>query len=315
MKKVLVTGASGFIATNVVPALLKIGYHVTGLDRLPCTNIVPTKNYKFMQKDIEDLESVEGFDFVIHLAFATSIPGSIQDPVGTTYNNIDLGVKMLELSKRAGVKKFLYPSTASLYGNQPLPWKESMSAFPTEPYSLQKYSLERFTRYYATIGLPTVIFRLFQVFGENQRHDTALKKFFDCRREGKPIPVTETANGGVSPRRDFLYTDDIASAFCLALASDKVGKGEIINLASGFTYSIREVAEIISDKTVSIPRRSYDLDEHRANVSKAKELLGWKAKTDVKVWLREYVKGIPTPEQSKLSRSESLRKIPLASTK
>ena len=290
-KKVLVTGASGFIASHLIPKLLMEGASVTGLDRLPCRLLKPSKDFDFIQKDIENLESVEGMGAVIHLAFETSIPGCMKDPVGTTYNNVDLGVKMLELSKRAGVKKFLYPSTASLYGNQPLPWHEGLPAFPNEPYSLQKYTMERFLKYYADNGLPTVIFRLFQVFGENQRQDQVLAKFYQCRKEGKPIPVTQTAvAGGGSARRDFVYAGDIAEAFCMALASDTVGTGEIINIASGYNYTIREIAEIVSDKIETIPRRSFDLDEHLANVTRAKELLGWQIKTDVKTWLRSYLK-------------------------
>lgn len=291
MEKVLVTGASGFIASHMIPSLMKAGYHVVGLDRLPCTHVAPAPNYEFIQKDIDDVDSVAGMDYVIHLAFETSIPGCMKDPVGTTYNNLDLGVKMLELSKQAGVKKFLYPSTASLYGKQELPWKEDMATFPGEPYSLQKYAMERYLKYYADNGLPTVVFRLFQVFGERQRQDQVLAKFFRCLKEGVPIPVTQTeAKDGGSARRDFVYAGDIAEAFTMGIQSDKVGKGEIINIAGGYNYTIREIAEIISDKIETIPRRSFDLDEHLADVTKAKELLGWTAKTDVKDWLRTYLK-------------------------
>ena len=167
-----------------------------------------------------------------------------------------------------------------------------MPAYPAEPYSLQKYALERFCHYYATQGLPTVIFRLFQVFGERQRADQVLARFFQCRKEGKPIPVTQTEKGGTlsSAKRDFVYVGDIAEIFCEALTSDRVGKGEIINIASGSHYTIREIAELISDKIEIIPKRSFDLDEHLADISKAKELLGWEAKTDIKVWLKAHVK-------------------------
>lgn len=286
------TGASGFIASHVVPVLLKAGLEVVGLDRLPCSHISPSNNFTFLHKDLADLRSVHGIDYVIHLACATNIPQSIADPVGTTYNNVNLGVKLLCLSKDAGVKKFLFPSTASLYGNQSLPWKESMPAYPSEPYSLQKYTMERFCRYYADNGLPTVIFRLFQVFGERQRQDQVLAKFFQCRKERSPIPITQTTDGdsSKSPKRDFVYAGDIAEAFLRALSSENVGKGEIINLASGYNYTIREIAERISDNIECIPKRNFDLDEHLADVTQAKKLLDWKARTDIKTWLKEYVK-------------------------
>lgn len=292
----MVTGASGFIASHAVPALLRAGYAVVGLDRLPCRLMPPSERFTFVKQDIAELKDLKGFDYVIHLAFATNIPNAIADPVGTTYNNIDLGVKILQLAKEAGVKKLLYPSTASLYGNQPLPWKENMPVFPSEPYSLQKYAMERFCRYYAGNGLPTVIFRLFQVFGEHQRQDTALYKFFHCRLEQKPIPITQnTAQAGFkSARRDFIYAGDIAEVFVKALTSDKVGKGEIINIASGHNYAMLEIAKLISDKIEFIPKRGFELDEHLADVTLAKKLLGWRAKTDIKVWLKKYIKSLIT---------------------
>src|SRR6266550_4683548 len=107
--KVLVTGASGFIASTLIPSFLKAGYTVVGIDRLDCTFIPKQKGFTFIKKDLEDVDSLAGFDYVVSLAFATNIPKSIIDPMGTTYNNLDLGVKMLELSKQAGVKKFIYP--------------------------------------------------------------------------------------------------------------------------------------------------------------------------------------------------------------
>ncbi len=290
-KRVLVTGASGFIASHLVPALLAAGYEVTGMDKL--AHALPRhKNFQFIRKDIAALTSLAGYDYVVHLAFATNIPKSILDPVGTTYNNIDLGVKVLELAKQAGVKKVLYPSTASLYGGQPTPWRENMAVFPGEPYSLQKYAMERFCRYYADNGLPTVVFRLFQVFGENQRQDTALAKFFRCRKEGRPIPITRTTAqaGFKSARRDWIYAGDIAQAFLAALKSDRAATGEVINIGTGRTYTIREIAGLISDKIEFIPKRGFESDKHLADITKAKKLLGWSPRTDVKVWLKKFVK-------------------------
>lgn len=295
--KVLVTGASGFIASHMVPTLLKNGFHVVGVDRRPCTLLTPSDKFEFIQKDLADLDDLSGIDYVIHLAFETSIAESITEPVSTTYNNIDLGVKMLQKAKEAGVKKFLYPSTASLYGSQPLPWHEDLPAYPSEPYSLQKYALERFCQYYAENGLETVIFRLFQVFGENQREDQVLAKFYSRKKENKPIPIMETADGdrSKSAKRDWVYVGDIADVFCKALTSDSVGKGEIINVASGRTTSIRDLAEMISDNIEYIPKRSFDLDEHLADVKKVKKLLGWEATTEVKEWLKKYVQTLQEP--------------------
>lgn len=288
--KVLVTGASGFLASHIIPTLLEAGNRVVGVDRRKC-RLPKHRNFTFLQKNISGLGALRGVDYVIHLACATNIPKSIQDPVATTHDNIQLGVKMLELARQAGVKKFLFPSTASLYGSQPTPWKEDLRAFPNEPYSLQKYTMEKFCEYYARNGLPTVIFRFFQVFGENQRRDTALAKFLRCRRENKPIPITRTTAqaGFQSARRDFIYAGDIAKACLAALESVRAGNGEIINIASGYTYTIQEIAELISDKIEFIPKRAFETDEHWADISRAKELLNWKPQTDIKDWLRQTV--------------------------
>lgn len=288
---IIVTGASGFLASHLIPHLLSSGHKVTGIDRRPCA--LPSHEwFTFVQEDIKDTRTFDGADAVVHFAFATNIPYSIQFPVETTYNNVVLGVRMMELSRQANVKKFIYPSTASLYGTNPLPWREDMQVQAAEPYSLQKFANEQFGQYYAKNGLPTVIFRFFQVFGENQRNDTALYKFFQCRKEGKPIPITQTTAqaGFSSAKRDFIYAGDIARVILQAILSDRVGHGEIINIASGYNYTIQEIAEIISDKIEFVPKRGFESDEHLADISKAKELLGFRPQTDIKAWLKEFVK-------------------------
>lgn len=288
---VLVTGASGFLASHAVPLLLASGYRVTGVDLRPC-QLQPHPRFTFAQNNISGLTSLDGTDFVIHLACATNIPNSIADPVGTTENNLALGVRLLELSRQAGVKKFLFPSTASLYGGQPVPWREDLPAQPVEPYSLQKYAMERFCQYYAArAGVPTVIFRLFQVFGENQRSDTALAKFFECRRQKKPIPITQTTAQAAfrSARRDFIYAGDIVRAWIASLESSAVPPGETINIASGHTYTIEEIARLISDRIEFVPRRGFETDIHCGDISKAKSLLNWQPQVDIKDWLKDYV--------------------------
>ncbi len=288
---IIVTGASGFIASHVIPHLLSQGHKVTGIDRRPCA-LPKHEWFTFVQQDINDTQSFESADAVVHLACTTNIPYSIQFPVETTFNNVVLTVRMLELARFAHVKKFIYPSTAALYGTNPLPWREDMPAHAAEPYSLQKYMGEQFCEYYAKNGLPVVILRFFQVFGENPRSDTVLYKFFQCRKEGKPIPITQTASpaGSSSAKRDFIYAGDIARAVLQTILSDRVGHGEIINIASGYNYPIREIAELISDKIEFIPKRGFETDEHLADVTRARDFLGFRAQTDIKAWLKEHMK-------------------------
>ena len=134
MKTILITGASGFIAPHVIKASLDKNLMVMGIDILdqnPEEKVVH-KNYTFKKMDVRDLnlEIMKNVDYVLHLAFVTNIPNSIQNPVDTTKDNIDMTVFLLKLCVEAKVKKFLFPSTGSLYGNNPIPWNEDMMALP-----------------------------------------------------------------------------------------------------------------------------------------------------------------------------------------
>ena len=126
MKKILITGASGFIAPHIVEKALEKDFKVFGVDILEDEKNISNKNYEFIRKDVRDLdlEFLKDIDYVVHLAFVTNIPNSIQNPVDTTKDNIDMTVFLLKLSANAGVKKFLFPSTGSLYGNNPIPWTD-----------------------------------------------------------------------------------------------------------------------------------------------------------------------------------------------
>jgi nucleoside-diphosphate-sugar epimerase len=196
-------------------------------------------------------------------------------------------IHMLELAKEAGIKKFMFPSTASLYGNNKTPWTEDMTAEPIEPYSWQKLSLEFACKLYAKNGMPTVVFRFFQVFGEFQREDTALAAFLRAKKDGKPITLTKThaQSSFKSGQRDFIYVGDLVEAVVMATDSDKTGKGEVFNVASGEVHTMEEVANAIGAEVVWIPRREYEVERHHGNIDKLLEL-GWKPKTDVIQWLK-----------------------------
>src|SRR6266480_3596733 len=222
MPKVVITGVAGFIGPHIVDECLKRGWQVLGVDLLPCDIRAP--GFSFLQKDARDLtpDELRGVDYIVHLAFVTNIPNSIQHPIDTTRDNIEMTVRLLESATQAGVKKVAFPSTASLFGNNPTPWREDMPPDPIEPYSWQKLSCEHLLRMWTTrYGLPTVILRLFQVFGENQRKDTAMAAFFRARQEGRSITLTETTaqSSFRTGQRDFVYVKEVAEAFARALES------------------------------------------------------------------------------------------------
>tara|TARA_X000001036_G_scaffold432290_1_gene467940 strand:- start:201 stop:1097 length:897 start_codon:yes stop_codon:yes gene_type:complete len=293
MKKVLVTGSSGFIANHVIENLIDSKFDVLGVDILDPSE--PIKKCKYLKKNVLDLtkQDIDGVDFIIHLACDTNIKKTIDNPVLTTDNNLGITIKLLSLSVEANIKKFVFPSTASMYGNNLVPWNENMISDPGEPYSWQKLSIEYALKMWTSrYKLPTTILRLFQVFGENQRKDTAIAAFINQKKNNKPITLIRSSDKSKfkTGRRDWIYVKDIAEAFKLTLLSEETGKGEIINIASGKLISVEEIAKTVGGKITFLPSRDYEVDDHLAEVSKAKKILNWEYKTDVIPWLKEYVK-------------------------
>lgn len=292
MTKVVVTGVSGFIGPHVVEECLKRDWQVVGVDLLPCG--IEAAGFSFLRKDARDLavEELGGVDYVVHLAFVTNIPNSIEHPIETTRDNIEMTTRLLSAATKAGVRKVAFPSTASLFGNNPTPWREEMPPDPIEPYSWQKLSCEYLLRMWTVrYGLPTVILRLFQVFGENQRKDTAMAAFFRARVEGRPITLTETTaqSSFRTGQRDFVYVKEVAEAFARALESDKTGRGEIINVGTGKVTTMEEIAKAIGSRVVFIPRRGFEVERHQADISRAEALLNWHPHVDVIEWLHQFV--------------------------
>ena len=288
MKKVLITGVSGFLGHHVFIACKQRGWYVIGVDKRP----IPAHHFcpdHFIQTDVFDLgyRDLVGIDYVIHLAFATNIPNSVRHPKETTYQNIDMTVHLLEMCKEAGVKRVFFPSTASLYGANLTPWKEDMPPCCIEPYSWQKMSLEALCGLYTrSYGLETVVGRFFQIFGELQREDTALAAFLRSKREGKPITLTQTTaqSSFKSGQRDFIYAGDVAEAVCLIL--EKGEKGEIYNVGSGIIHTMEEIANTIGGEVNWIEKRGYEVERHLACIDKLKDL-GWTPKVSILDWLNE----------------------------
>lgn len=293
MVKVLITGVNGFIGNHLIAAFLQKNWHVTGVGGTQASTIEHNR-FIYLDGGIKSLskENIKNIDYIFHLAFTTNIPNSIEYPIETTKENIGNMIRLLDLSCRAEVKKFIFVSSASLYGNNTTPWKEEMTPDPIEPYSWQKLSCEYACRMWMKrYGLPTVILRLFQVFGENQRGDTAIALFWQMKKAGKALTLTN-AGSKLSPKsleRDFVYVGDVADALEKAAESKRTGQGEVINIGSGKTTSIEDIAMIIGDNIVWIPKRDYEVEKHQADIIKAKQLLNWNPTIDVLQWLENDV--------------------------
>ena len=286
--KILLTGASGFLAQHIIPVFQKAGHYVIGVDKRP-PFILPNK---FILANVRDLayRDLMGIDMVVHLAWRTNIPDCVRHPLQSTRENIDTTIHLLEVSKEANIKKLFFPSTASLYGNNPTPWTEDMTGLPIEHYSWQKMACEVACKMYAkSYGVNTVIARFFQVFGEHQREDTALSAFMKCKIDGKPVTLTETTaqSSFKSGQRDFIYAGDLAEAVVL-LTTGVAGGGEIYNVASGNFNTMEEIVQALGVEVKWIPRRPWEVDRHWGDITKLKKL-GWEPKTNVLDWLKKAI--------------------------
>lgn len=282
--KVLITGSSGFLAQHIIPLFQANGHEVIGVDKRPERH----KSDYFIQADVSDLtyRDLLGVDFVLSMHWRTNIPDCSRHPRESTENNIGSTVHLLEVAKEAGVKRFFFPSTASLYGNNPTPWNEDMTAKPIEHYSWQKLACESLCKMYAeSLGLDTVVARFFQIFGEYQREDTALAAFMKAKKNGQPITLTETTaqSSFRSGQRDFVYAGDIANAVYLLTTKEEPGKGEIYNVG-GTVHTMQEVAEAVGGEVKWIPRRPWEVERHEADTTKLRAL-GWEPNKDVIEWL------------------------------
>ena len=295
MKKILITGAAGFIAPHIIEESLKRNWEVVAVDLKEVAENLKYKDVKYLKKDVRNLDKddLKAVDFIAHLAFITNIPNSIKYPIETTYDNIDMSAILLKKAEEANIKKVIFSSTASLYGNNPIPWVEGMQADPIEPYSWQKLSCEYlFKMWHERYGLKTSTVRLYQVYGENQRADTALAKFIKSKKENIPITLTETTAQSTfrTGRRDFIYVKDVAKAFLETMLSDKTGKGEIINIGTGIMTTMEKIAQTIGGEVKFIPKRNFEVEAHQADMSLCYKLINWKHEVEVIEWLENFCK-------------------------
>lgn len=301
INRAIVTGGAGFIGSNLVNKLIADGAsEVIVLDNLSTgkiENIKPSDNVVFINIDISNYEELKkiqhlfaGVDVIFHLAAKARVQPSIQDPILFNKHNVDSTLNMLVIAKDNNIKRFVYSASSSAYGNaNKLPLDETMPTNPMSPYGLQKYIGEEYCRLFSFLyGIETVSLRYFNVFGENQPTEgaycTVIGIFTRLKSEGKPLTIT---NDG-EQRRDMTYVGDVVSANILSAISDKVGKGEVINVGSGSNYSVNELAAVFNMPTEFIGN-VIEPRETLADNTKAKELLGWTPTTNVIDWLKNNI--------------------------
>ena len=310
----LVTGGAGFIGSNLCEALLAMGCTVRCLDDLSTgkyENIEPfleKERFTFIKGDIRDLETckkaVEGADYVLNQAAWGSVPRSIEMPLIYEEVNIRGTLNMMEAARQSGVKKFVYASSSSVYGDSTeLPKREGREGKVISPYALTKKTDEEYGRLYKELyGLDTYGLRYFNVFGRRQDPDgmyaAVIPKFIKQLLHGE----TPTINGDGKQSRDFTYIDNVIEANLRACKADSGAAGEAFNIgAGGRLYLIDMYNQLCQALGVSVepkfgPPRKGDVRDSNADISKARRLLGYDPSYDFEKgitlaidWYREYL--------------------------
>ena len=291
--KFLVTGGAGFIGSNLCETILNLGYKVRCLDDLSTgkqANVglfLDNPNYEFIKSDIKDLDTCmkacEGVDYVLNQAAWGSVPRSIEMPLFYCANNIQGTLNMLEAARQNGVKKFVYASSSSVYGDEPnLPKKEGREGNLLSPYAVSKRADEEWAKQYTRhYGLDTYGLRYFNVFGRRQDPNGAyaavIPKFIKQLLNGE----TPTINGDGKQSRDFTYIENVIEANLKACLAPHEAAGEAFNVAYGgreylldIYYGLTEALGIDKEPNFG-PDRAGDIKHSNADISKTKELLGY----------------------------------------
>ena len=289
----LVTGGAGFIGSNLCEAILKLGYKVRCMDNLSTGKkenvdmFLGNPDYTFLEKDIRDLDSCmeacEGVDYVLNQAAWGSVPRSIEMPLLYEEINIKGTLNMMEAARQNNVKKFVYASSSSVYGDHPvLPKVEGQEGNLLSPYALTKHVDEEYGKLYKKLyGLDTYGLRYFNVFGRRQNPDgvyaAVIPKFIKMLINGE-VP---TINGDGKQSRDFTYIDNVIQANLKACLASGEAAGNAFNIAYGGREYLIDIYYTLCDalgkKTEPNfgPDRPGDIKHSNADISKAKKMLGY----------------------------------------
>ncbi len=304
MPTYLVTGGAGFIGSNIVWKLVELGHDVRVLDNFLTGNRENLSEIldkiALIESDIRDFEAVQqasrNVDYVLHIAALPSVPRSVANPLLSHEINITGTLNVLEAGRQQKVKRVVFSSSSSVYGNAPvLPKHEAMPLSPLSPYAAHKASGELYCRVYANIyRLETVCLRYFNVFGPRQdpksQYAAVIPKFVTALQTGGQ----PTIFGDGEQSRDFTYVDNVVAAnIAAATASD--ASGEVINIACGSRITVNELALRIG-KTLGKkvapqydPPRVGDVKHSLADISKAQKLLNYSTLVDIDTGLQKTI--------------------------
>ncbi len=316
-KRILITGGAGFIGSHLTDLLLSQGHSVTVIDNL-CggwmKNLALAEkhpNFRFIHADIRDCKALQGFfdgiNWVFHLAALADIVPSIEKPRDYFETNVDGTFNVLELSKKAGVERFLYAASSSCYGiAKEYPTPEIAPADPQYPYALTKYLGEQLVLHWAQVyKMPALSLRLFNVYGPRSRttgvYGAVFGVFLAQKLHQKPFTVV----GDGMQTRDFTYVADVADAFYTAALSSL--SNEFMNVGSSGHYSVNRLVELLGGPITYIPKRPGEPDCTFADVKKIEKLLNWKAKISFEEGVRRIVERIDDFRDAPLWEPKSIQ--------
>ncbi len=301
MPLALVTGGAGFIGSHLVEGLLARGYAVRVLDNFATSrreNVKPISDkIELLEGDIRNLTTVHAamrkVDYVFHHAALPSVQRSVEHPEESNAVNIAGTLNVLIGARDAKVKRLVYASSSSVYGNSPeLPKVETMTPNPLSPYAVAKLAAEHYARIFQQLyGLSTVTLRYFNVFGPRQDPTTqyagVIAKFISCALAGSPYPV----QGDGEQSRDFTYVENVVRAN-LAAADAPLNGAQVLNIAVGAQTTINQIPALLNELTGQKlptqhgPPRAGDVRHSLANIERATELLDYAPTIDLREGLR-----------------------------
>lgn len=306
MKRILVTGAAGFIGSNLTRSLLNKGnVQIIGLDNFDdfysreqkernMSSFISNQDFSFFEGDIrnmDDLLALPEIDVIVHLAAKAGVRPSILNPVLYQEVNVAGTQNLLEFARQKGIKQFVFGSSSSVYGiNEHVPWTEEEKLMPISPYASTKLSCEMLGHVYSHLyGIRFLALRFFTVYGPAQRPDLAIHKFFNSILKGDAIPVF----GDGSTSRDYTFVEDTIQGIQAAI-DYKDTDFEIINLGNRQTVTLSQLIEAIENvcgKKAIVdrqPEQPGDVPQTYANIARAQKLLNYHPKTSLEAGLKAF---------------------------
>lgn len=301
--KALVTGGAGFIGSHIVERLLHDGHEVIVLDDFSTghrSNLPESNSLSIIEGSISNYDTVKrcmlDVDWVFHKAAVASVPKTVNDPVGSSLINYQGTLHLLEAARENRVKRFVFASSAALYGDEPtLPKVESMCPVTLSPYAVDKLASESACGMYTKLyGLETVCLRYFNVYGPRQDPSSPYSgviSIFTSKLKNKEIP---TIYGDGEQTRDFVFVSDVVEANIKAV-TEKNCAGQFFNIATGNKITLNDLLKILSDiyqiefNARYEEARRGDIKQSYADIAKAKSYLNWTSRVDLKQGLSELI--------------------------